>query len=232
MTGRPARVSSAQGELHMKHWIAAAFIAAAALGQPAAAAGETTATAYDLLFRPGTLDALPAGEDLVYDRMLALPADPEQAAAWTGRIALELDETTPRMARLVFHREGQHRGLGAFPAGMGNPMIMYFVETVARDMSNITGGSPFYIRNRLKDALASPAQVGSDPEGAVTVTLRPFEGDPNHDRMQGFGDLVLTVTMNETAPGWLSGMVAEAPGDDAPVYRFELALLPDAEAAP
>ena len=45
-----------------------------------------------------------------------------------------------------------------------------------------------------------------------TVTLRPFLDDPNRDRMMGFGDLELRVTMSDAVPGWYLSLVAEAPG--------------------
>ena len=52
-----------------------------------------------------------------------------------------------------------------------------------------------------------------------TVRFAPFEGDPNKDRMQGFGDLVLSVTVSQEVPGWYLSLVAEAPGAEGPIYR-------------
>ena len=106
-------------------------------------------------------------------------------------------------------------------------MIMYFYETVVRDMAEAAGGSPFYIRNRVKDALiqTSDVVVGEamlDGKTVTTETIRlyPFKDDPNAAQMQGFGDLELRVTMSEAVPGWYMSLVAEAAGGE--VYRSEL----------
>ncbi|NIY99214.1 hypothetical protein HC022_24280, partial [Salipiger sp. HF18] len=116
-------------------------------------------------------------------------------------------------------------------ASVGNPMIMYFYESVIRDMAETVGGSPFYIRNRVKEALVQPAEIvtgeasfGGSEVPTQTVILRPFEGDPNAGKMQGFGGLELSVTMSEEVPGWYLSLVATAPGaDGAPgAYVSEL----------
>jgi len=96
---------------------------------------------------------------------------------------------------------------------------MVFYESVIRDMSETAGGSPFCIRIRVKEALVRPAEIetgeaafGGETVATRTVTLRPFLEDPNRDRMMGFGDLELRVTMSEEVPGWYLSLVAEAPG--------------------
>lgn len=207
-----------------------ALMGGASLGEsatPTAAAMTAQEETYDLLFRTGTLDAITA--PLSYERVVRNSARPEQEARDSGRIELgfEQAEGSPRAAVLSFWQDARHRGLGSFPASVGNPMIMYFIETVVRDMAETAGGSAFYIRNRVKEALVEPAgredlTVVLDGRAvpAVAVTLHPFEGDPNSDRMAGFGDLALRVVMSEAAPGWYLGLSAEAPG----VYRSEIVL--------
>ena len=123
------------------------------------------------------------------------------------------------VATLEFRQDGKHRNLGSFPASVGNPMIMVFYESVIRDMAETAGGSPFYIRNRVKEALVQPAEIetgeaefAGETVATRTVTLRPFLDDPNRDRMMGFGDLELRVTMSDAVPGWYLSLVAEAPG--------------------
>ncbi|MBU2961064.1 hypothetical protein KO516_09590 [Citreicella sp. C3M06] len=188
--------------------------ALACLAGPAAAAVSET---YDLLFREGTLDEIGADEVLRYSRAVSNAANPEAAARDTGTVEISFDAA---MANLRFEQDGRHRGLGTFPASVGNPMIMYFYESVVRDMAETAGGSPFYIRNRVKEALTRPAEVVSgeaevngETVPVQTVTLRPFESDPNRARMRGFGDLELRVTMSGKVPGWYLSLVAEAPGE-------------------
>ena len=209
----------------MARLLAIAVLALGLAGAPVLAANDGTA-AYDLLFRNGTLDEVPADQVLVYDRMVANTLAPDAAMRDTGEIELSFVESTPPQASLRFLRDGKHRNLGAFPKSVGNPIIMYFVETVVRDMAESAGGSPFYIRNRVKDALVAPTEVETgeavvDGKTVATqvVTLHPFKDDPNRDRMQGFADLALTVTMSDAVPGWYQTLEATAPGTEAPVYR-------------
>lgn len=187
-------------------------------------AGDKT---YDMLFRNGTLDQIDRSAELVYRRDVTNALKPEANARDTGDIALSFREGEATMAMLEFRQDGKHRPLGTFPASVGNPMIMYFYETVVRDMAEAAGGSPFYIRNRVKDALIQPSDIEEgqaviDGKTVPTQTIRlyPFANDPNKDRMQGFGDLELRVTMSETVPGWYMSLVAEAAA--GAVYRSEL----------
>lgn len=206
---------------------ACALALCTAAAAPAATLGGEQS--YDLLFREGTLDEIDDEKVLIYDRKVSSALKPEAEERDTGRIKLAFEVDAAKMARLTFHRDGKHRALGAFPASVGNPMIMYFYETVVRDMAEATGGSPFYVRNRVKDALIQPsemengeAEVDGQTVPVTTITLRPFTDDPNRDRMQGFGDLELRVTMSEQVPGWYLSLTAEAEGAGGPVYSSEL----------
>lgn len=190
-----------------------------ALALPAVAATTEAEQTYDLLFRQGTLDTVSRDAVLHYTRAVRNSADPEAAERDSGDISLSFDtQAEAVLANLQFLQDGKHRNLGSFPASVGNPMIMYFYETVIRDMAETAGGSPFYIRNRVKESLVRPAQIETgeaDYQGRTvetrTVTLRPFAEDPNRTRMAGFGDLELRVTMSEAVPGWYLSLVAEAP---------------------
>lgn len=202
--------------------LAALLSASTALASPLA--GDK---AYDMLFRDGTLDQIDRGAELVYRREVSNALNPDADARDTGDIALSFREGSATMAALEFRQDDKHRALGAFPASVGNPMIMFFYESVVRDMAEAAGGSPFYIRNRVKNALiqTSDIEYGEaivDGKTIATRTIRmyPFAEDPNQARMRGFGDLELRVTMSEEVPGWYMSLVAEAA--EGEVYRSEL----------
>lgn len=186
--------------------------------------GEQT---YSLLFRNGTLDDIDRDAELVYRRDVRNALLPDAAERDTGEIALTFRDDPVSMAILDFRRDGRHKTLGQFPASVGNPIIMYFYESVVRDMAATAGGSPFYIRNRVKEALVSSSEV-EEGEATLdgrtvairTVRLYPFRDDPNRSRMRGFDDLELRVTVSDDVPGWYVSLVAEASGGE--VYRSEL----------
>lgn len=207
----------------MNRFAATGLAAVLAAGMAVAAPLEGDKT-YDMLFREGTLDRIDRDAALVYSREVSNTLKPEAAARDSGDVKLTFREGEADMAMLQFHKDEKHRALGQFPASVGNPMIMYFYETVVRDMAEAAGGSPYYIRNRVKEALVAPSDIETgeavvDGETVETRTIRmyPFAGDPNVERMQGFGDLELRVTMSEAVPGWYMSLVAEA--SDGEVYR-------------
>lgn len=200
----------------MKHVLRLGAVAAALLLAAQAAFSDTKA--YDLLFRDGTLDNVPRTSELQYTREVTNGLKPETSQRDTGLIAMRIDtEGSAELALLQFRQGDKKRGLGRFPASVGNPMIMYFYEATIRDMAESAGGSPFYIRNRIKDALVQPvpvetgeAEFRGETVATQIVRLHPFREDPNRDRMQGFADLELRVTMSDEVPGWYLSLEAEA----------------------
>ena len=141
------------------------------------------------------------------------------------------------MAASAVQGETRQRA-GTFPDSVGNPLIMYFLETVLRDMANQAGGSPFYIRNRIKDALLRDADIrpveltlGGATVAAQEVTLIPFANDAARDRMSGFADLALVAVVSDAVPGWYYSLPATAPaapGAAGPGYSNAITLLPEA----
>ncbi len=122
--------------------------------------------------------------------------------------------------------------LASFPAGSAGPMALYFLESVVRSMAETSGGSPFYIRNRLREAFVA-AELGgleaaSAPEGGLQahrVEIRPFAKDPNRSRMGEFADLLLVFTI--TPEGRLLSLSADTPSEEGG-YHERLTLTPEA----
>ena len=99
------------------------------------------------------------------------------------------------------------RRIGPFPTSGGDPVVTFFLESTARDMAALTGGSPDYIRNRIKDAVFRGGEV-TGAEGAREVVLRPFADDPNKARMQGFETLEIRFRMGADPRQPIPEMVA------------------------
>ncbi|MDD9727958.1 hypothetical protein PVV74_21135 [Roseovarius sp. SK2] len=185
---------------------------------------------YDLLFKNGTLDEVSRDTSLVYQREVSNALAPDAAERDSGKVALTVGEGESPMAVLELRQGEKYRKLGQFPASVGNPMIMFFYESTVRDMAESAGGSKFYIRNRVKEALVQPnevtmgeAEYDGETVETQTVTMQPFAEDPNRAQMRGFGDLELTVTMSEDVPGWYLSLLAEAPGPEGGEgYRSEV----------
>lgn len=197
----------------------------------AGVAGE----AQDKLFALGALKDLGTGEVLVYDfaRTGAFPTDKlpvvEQgaarlemrAAAAGGReVIVALDDKVGDTKKA--------EEFDPFPSDAGNPVFMVFMEQNVNAMATLTGGSPFYIRNRMREALGAqdnitPVDVHFD--GKVVpgrqLTFRPFEKDANRDKMGVFSELEIRFVMSDAVPGGFASMEAVTPPgpDNAPTFR-------------
>ena len=212
----------------------AAFIGAAAVAPHAARANP----GYELLFREGVLSDLTEGDVISYSVARSGRSAPERAgevemtaSPLTVSVALQPDDEVALSVS-----DGTHdQKAGSFPASVGNPLIMYFLETVLRDMANQAGGSPFYIRNRIKDAMLAEADVrpvtlnlGGRSVSGQEIMLHPFASDDARDRMSGFADLALVALVSADVPGWyysLSAAAPAAPDSDEPGYTNTITLV-------
>lgn len=194
---------------------------ALALLSLAAPAGAGSFT--DLVMAPGVFADAPDGEVATYERTLQAPADLSQLTGKSGRVALAARPgQRGRLLAMTRTQDGATLPIAEFPASGANPVLLYFLESTARNMGEATGGSPFYIRNRMREALDA-AQAG-DPGTVQTVTLQPFAHDPNRARMGIFADLTLTLRYDPADPGRPLELSADtAPGPNG--YHDRLVLI-------
>lgn len=196
-----------------------------AVAPAAAFAGEVT----DLIMAPGVMRG---DGPLVYDHRRHL-APAGQSAAIPGMIPpREIAEGRLRLApldaaegpRLALSRSenGTALPVADFPVSGPNPVLLFFLENVVRSVAAQTGGSPFYIRNRIREALAA-APVG-DGAGPRTTVLRPFEADPNRARLGDFAGLAIAITFDPDAPGRLIELKADT-GAGAAGYSEAMTLV-------
>lgn len=223
-----------------------ALLAGAGVG-PGVGAGTALAEApYARLFAADGLTGLGPGAALDY--ALDEPAPPDggaRPAEAVLRLRLSAgdgsggDGSGGETADLALLRGGTESRIGGFPASVGNPLIMYFLESVLRDMAARAGGSPFYIRNRIKEALLRDATVtpvtlrhGGQTIAAEEVRLHPFANDAARARMGGFDTMELAFVVAPGLPGRFYRLSAVATpasaGSPAEGYGRRLTLLPEA----
>jgi hypothetical protein len=185
---------------------------AVALAAPAAAEEPL-----DLLFNtPHLRDVAPQSElryahVRVSDPELSIGEDLDQA------IVLTMGEGSGAESFTIDADGPAPRTYDVGPGVPGNPLLMVFLETTVRSLVTATGGSEFYLRNRLKDAMRD----GLRDEGG-TLTMRPFADDANRARVGALADTAIRFEVRQDAPGMLVAMRAEAGPDGAPVYREEI----------
>jgi hypothetical protein len=195
-----------------------AIVFAALLPMPAAAGALS-----DLLMAPDIFAEAPVGTAVAYSEERTVPAGGSLADVEDGRVRLEVEAGEDgRTLLLVQGGVGEERPVGSYRPRVANPVLLYFLETTVRAMAEATGGSPYYIRNRMREALAA-ADLG--PEGPTrAVTLHPFAADANRARMGEFADLAIRLSFDPGEPARILELSADTPGDGGG-YHEHMVLL-------
>ena len=139
----------------------------------------------------------------------------------TLREAIDPSDQKP-ILQITQKTDTRSREIGPFPISGGDPVLVFFLEQTTRDMARLTGGSPFYIRNRIKDAIFRGGQIAA-AGAARKATFRPFADDPNAARMQGFETLTLTFVLDSDPKAPIRELLAETQGG-TPGYRNRMVL--------
>lgn len=208
---------------------AIAFLAAILAALPAFAG-----PASDRVFSTAALDLVETGQQLIYTHVREGTAGETLNPVSDGeiRINLQTGKDQKREAAVTMGPAGKLRPVSIWPASSGNPILPIFLESALRAMSRTTGGSSFYIRNRIKEAMGSggdmqPVTLDLDgKEVAATRIVFPlFENDKNRDRMGDFKDMSLTFVLSEEIPGDIVRFTAETPeGANGVAYREVIAF--------
>lgn len=187
-------------------------------------------TVTDALFAEGVFVTLSPGKEISYAHVRSGPAGMEFPPLTDGAMVLTRSDEGAARLSLTQITDLSSRNLGEFSAEGGNPVVLVFLESVARNMASLTGGSPFYIRNRIKDALRSGGDPTSAREpfagrvvAAQAFTLRPFTDDPNRGRMGDLADLTLRFVVSPTVPGHVLSLSADT-SDPATGYHETIKL--------
>lgn len=200
----------------------AALIASAALARPQ--------TGTERLFDSSSYDDVRTGTTLTYSYKRSADGKIPVRAIVDGSITILRDEDADGMEKTVItirQNEGK-RQLEHFPADRGNPIFVVFLESSVSSITFATKGSPFYIRNRIKDAFASGGAVSKgvaewdgEEVAATHIDYHPFKGDRNAKKMGfAFENLSIRFTLADKVPGHFVTMTTQAKVDDT-VYLIE-----------
>lgn len=183
----------------VRGWLVAVAVV---VGAGPVAAGQLA----DVIFRPGAF-----AETTDQTRYSHARSGPEIAGLRlvTGGELVVSPHAAPAGTQLgLTHRvDGKDLPVADFPATGGDPVLLWFLENTVRSMALITQGSPFYIRNRLREALGAAGLERA--EGPVTAELRPFAADPRREQMGAFADMVLRITVDPGQPVPLRALSAD-----------------------
>ncbi len=201
---------------------------------PPLAAGE----AQDRLFAVGVLDDVATGTRLIFHHERTGSFDTTVVPTIADgeiEMARAPGDANGRVAEVTLRDAGRDRTLDPLPAAAGHPLLLVFLETVVRDVSRLTGGSPFYIRNRMREALrgqnAAVEPVAIERSGAPIdgerLVFRPFADDPNRAKLGELAGLEIRVTLSDAAPGRFERLQAVSPSQNGGVPAYSESIVFD-----
>lgn len=125
--------------------------------------------------------------------------------------------------QLTQKTDSRTRKIGPFPISGGDPVLTFFLEQTTRDIAKLTGGSPYYIRNRIKEALFQSGEITRNGDDDMMASFRPLQDDPNAGQMNGFETLTLTFVLNDDPKAPIRELQARTEGDQ-PGYVNRMVL--------
>ena len=194
--------------------------------------------AADLIFNYTTLNQVRNGPQVVYSHRGLRPANADTSRVQDGSIRMLLHQNNKdgRTVSISLSSPDTQRNIANLPTVGGKILIMVFLETATRAMAEIASGSPFYIRNKLREALTretvSKSQTAIIMVQKTVVTQRtvhPFLTDPNAARMGPFANLALTFSYGKGVPFDLYNPSATAMHPDGDVAYQERILFQSVE---
>ncbi|OWU74751.1 hypothetical protein [Marinibacterium profundimaris] len=205
---------------------ASAAALALLLAWPLAAPAETsTSNQTALLFGTPHMSRVEEGSTLDYDvHTIRTDATSGDTTETDGHIALRTSAGTEPQSRNVeaeLTRDGRSRTLDPFRSVSGNPVLIIFLEQVLQDVSEATGGSSNYLRNRIREGLASGLTEEEVP-GGTRLVMQPLAQDPNTAELGPYANLEFSFVIDDALPGMLGQLSAKAGPAEAPVFLEEV----------
>lgn len=207
----------------MRHW-AIALAVTGLMALPGVSRAQSA-----LLFETAHLAGVEAGSSLDYDVHAIRTETPDGGINGgitdiAGEIVLAATAGSApdkRNIEAVLTRDGRSRTLPPFQGVKGNPVVVIFLEQVLQDLSQATGGSGTYLRNRLREGLAK-GLTEETVEGGTALVMRPLEGDANQQALGPYAGLELRFVIDPDLPGMIRSMSASVGPADAPVFVEEV----------
>ncbi|QJP13875.1 hypothetical protein G3545_09555 [Starkeya sp. ORNL1] len=198
-------------------------------GTAALAAPSST----ELFFDKPYLSSVAPGSKIIY-AYKHVTTKPELGESFDEKLEMSVDaapeNAAGRVADVDILRGDKHSEAGPFPTMSGNPIALVLLERDVKEMATLSKGSPFYIRNRVRDALGNGAveEVRFDYQGKTVdgwkITLTPFASDPNKDKLAELVGRRYVFMYSDQVPGGLYEVRVVTPKLDGSANIIETSL--------
>lgn len=205
----------------MRRRFAAGVAFVGMLAIPFAASAEPTPTPEQLVFEQPFLAKFALGSTISY-RFSRTAADANLAPSFEDDVTINVikPDDAPDGGKAVvvqLFTGAKARSFGPMPATY-NPVVLVVLEQDVLEMQKVLGGSPYYIRARIRDALTSAEKVEDvkvDYKGksidAWSIKVTPFANDPNRAKLKDFADRTYEITYSDEVPGGLYALHTVTP---------------------
>jgi len=209
----------------------------AVIAMGAATGAGAADNAAEILFQRKHLELLKKGSEVAYrfQRTVSdtkLLGEPFSDDIKIGVTNVKPDET--RDLEVKIFTGDRARDPAVFPDLTGNPLLIFYLDRTATNMSQLAGGERNFFKGKMRAALGDKAtveavkvDVGGKSVDGYKVTVAPFVGDRNAAKMQGFDNARFAITVSDAAPGYLVDMVAtyESSVKEAPRLEERISLV-------
>ena len=109
---------------------------------------------------------------------------------------------------------------GPFPSAEQNPALLLVLEENVQELSKSFHANPRYLKNAIRKAWRDSASiapvridVGGKAVQGTRITVQPFRGDAEADRMKGLNSIVYIVDVSDAVPGTIAAVDIHAPAE-------------------
>ncbi|MFC3693919.1 hypothetical protein [Chenggangzhangella methanolivorans] len=208
--------------------LSAAPLAACVALMTASAALAAAPISVDLVFYAPHFQKLENGSTISYS-FVRKSEDPKATPSFEDEVKVNVGpQGAEDSVRIDLFTGDRGQVLGNM-SKTGNPVIVAILEEDVKDMQKTLGGSPFYFRTKLREALA--AQTPAEPtkiefDGKTIdgwkVSIKPFQDDAkNRGKLREFAERSYELTFSDEVPGGLYALKTVTPKPDGGVLLTE-----------
>lgn len=198
---------------------ASAEPAAPTAGSPPAAASAADASAKPdvatLLFGTPMWDLVPAGSKLHYT-FEKTTSEAALGTSFKDTIMLTLgagDDAQSRTTEMQLFSGMNRKPAGPFRSDQQNPLLLVILENNVQELSGLFKANPRYLKNAIRKAWRDNAKIeqaqdtiDGKPMAVTRISVTPFVGDSESDRMKGLQTMVYVVDVSKDVPGYIAAM--------------------------
>lgn len=169
-------------------------------------------SAVDVIFNARHLDLLEKGKAVSYQFERKVSDERLLGAAFTDSIKIDVDAVGAagqRDMKVTVFTGDRQRPIQDYEALTINPVFVWFLDRSVDNFRVMAGGSQPYLKGRFREAFVDKAKIeavkityGGKSVDGYKISVKPYVGDPNVAKMQGYENSEFTITVSKDLPGY------------------------------